>query len=238
MLKQLNDASKNVGLKMNISKTKTISNTTEHLYIDDMKLENVEEYIYLGHTIRIGKENQTAEIIRRIRLTRMAFGNMKYIIFKNGDIPINLKRKVFDTCILPVATYGLETMALTKKTANQLRVMQRAMERTMLNISLRDRRRNEEIRQRTKVVDIVTRVAELKWQWVGHVARQDQSKWTSKLTHWRPRETKRSVGRPQRRWLDDIKQQAGNRWFQTAQDRTAWRNMKEAYVQEWTTENG
>lgn len=236
MIRQLNDASKNVGLEMNISKTKMISNTKERVYIDGKEIEKVEEYVYLGHTIRVGKENQTAEIGRRIRLTWSAFGKMRYI-FKNSGIPINLKRKVFDTCILPVATYGLETMAMTKKTAERLRVMQRAMERAMLGITLRDRNRNEEIRQRTKVVDIIKRIAELKWQWVGHVARQDQTRWTVRVTHWRPRRTKRGVGRPQRRWLDDIKKQAGNRWFQLAQDRTAWRSMREAYVQEWM-ENG
>lgn len=235
MLTQLNDALRKVGLKMNIPKTKIINNTTEHIYIDGTRLENVEEYIYLGHSIRVGKENQTAELKRRIRLTWIAFGKMNYI-FRNNDIPINLKRKVFDTCILPVATYGLETMAITKKSANQLRVMQRAMERAMLNVSLRDRKRNDEIRQKTKVVDVITRMAELKWQWAGHVARLDKSRWTYKITHWRPRTTKRSVGRPQRRWLDDIKEHAGNRWFQIAQDRTAWRNLKEAYVQEWTRE--
>lgn len=234
MLKQLNDAAREIGLKMNITKTKIISNTEEPIYIDGTQLENVEEYIYLGHAIKIGKENQTAEIKRRIRLAWVGFGKMNYI-FRNCSIPINLKRKVFDTCILPIATYGLETMAMTRKTANQLRVMQRAMERAMLGISLRDRQRNEDIRQRTRVVDVIERFAELKWQWVGHVARQDQAKWTAKLTHWRPRQTKRNAGRPQKRWLDDIKRQAGNRWFQRAQDRTAWRNMKEAYIQEWIT---
>ncbi|XP_044755023.1 uncharacterized protein LOC123313977 [Coccinella septempunctata] len=224
MLNELNDALRKVGLKMNISKTKIIGNTTEHIYIDGTR-----------HSIRIGKENQTAELKRRIRLTWMAFGEMSYI-FRNNDIPINLKRKVFDTCILPEATYGLETMAITKKSANQPRVMQRAMERAMLNISIRERKRNGEIRQKTKVVDVIARIAESKWQWAGHVARLDKSRWSYKITYWRPRTTKRSVGRPQKRWLDDVKEHAGNRWFQIAQDRTVWRNLKEAYVQEWTKE--
>lgn len=41
---------------------------------------------------------------------------------KNKDIPMSLKRKVYDFCILPVTTYGLETMALTGRTAEQLTV--------------------------------------------------------------------------------------------------------------------
>ncbi|CAH2241350.1 jg15550 [Pararge aegeria aegeria] len=46
------------------------------------------------------------------------------------------------------------------------------MERAMLGISLRDKIRNEVIRQRTKVTDIAFRVSILKWQWAGHVCRR------------------------------------------------------------------
>lgn len=35
----------------------------------------------------------------------------------------------------------------------------------MLGISLRDRARNNEIRGRTKVVDIIREVTKLKWKW-------------------------------------------------------------------------
>ncbi|EFN60704.1 hypothetical protein EAG_07910, partial [Camponotus floridanus] len=76
------------------------------------------------------KENQTAEIKRKIRLAWIAFGKLNFI-FKNKDIPINFKRKAFDSCVLPVITYGLETMTMTKKTAEQLKVTQRAMERML-----------------------------------------------------------------------------------------------------------
>ncbi|CAH2251132.1 jg11818 [Pararge aegeria aegeria] len=54
----------------------------------------------------------------------------------------------------------------------RLRVTQRAMERAMLGVSLRDQIRNEEIRRRTRVTDIAQRVARLKWQWAGHIARK------------------------------------------------------------------
>jgi len=106
----------------------------------------------------------------------------------------------------------------------------------MLSISLREKNRNEEIRRRTKVVDIIERVVDIieSWslgQWVGHVARPSVDRWISKPVHWRPRQTKRSVGRPQRRLLDDVKRIAGGRWYQTAKDRTSWKQMKEAFVQ-------
>jgi len=54
-------------------------------------LDIVDEY--LGHFIKMVKENQTAEIKRRIKLTWIAFGKLSHIV-KNPDIPINLKRKM------------------------------------------------------------------------------------------------------------------------------------------------
>ncbi|CAH2208674.1 jg4156 [Pararge aegeria aegeria] len=51
--------------------------------------------------------------------------------------------------------------------------MLRITQRAMLGVSLRDQIRNEEIRRRTKVTDIrvAQRVAKVKWQWAGHIAR-------------------------------------------------------------------
>lgn len=52
-----------------------------------------------------------------------------------------VKRKVFDSRVLPVLTYGAETLMLTKTSINKVRVAQRAMmELSMLGISLRDRK--------------------------------------------------------------------------------------------------
>ena len=94
--------------------------------------------------------NQTAEINRRIGLSWATFGGFRYIL-KDGTIPINLKRKVYKSCILSVATYGLKKMTLTERSVNRLRTTQRAM----LGISLRERIRNENIRRRTGVTDVI-----------------------------------------------------------------------------------
>ena len=161
------------------------------------------EYVYLGHLTKLGKENQIGEITRRIRLGWAAFGNLSYVL-RNTEIPINLKKKVFNACILPVMAYGLETMAITSKKAGKLRVAQRTMERAILGISLRDRVRIEEIRRLTRGNDVMEHIAKAKWQWAGHVARGDEKKWTNKLMQWKPRTSRRSAGRPQKRWVDPI----------------------------------
>lgn len=46
------------------------------------------------------------------------------------------------------------------------------------------------------------------------------------MVRWRPRETARNFGRPQMRWLDDIKIIARSRWYHIAQDRTEWKTLK------------
>jgi hypothetical protein len=73
-------------------------------------------------------------------------------------------------------------------------VTERAMERAILGVSLRDRIRNDEIRKRTMVTDIARRTADFKWQWAGHNARRPLRR--KKVLEWRPRTGRRSVGRP------------------------------------------
>ena len=152
----------------------------------------VTSYKYLGHKIRIGRDNQTCEIKRRTGLAWAAYGKLKHIF--RSDIPLCLKRRVFDQCILPVMTYGSETSTLTKKSVNKVRVTQRAMERSLLGITIRNRVPNEIILQRTRVTDAVERMACLKWSWAGHVARMSHKKWTKIIIEWRPENKPRETG--------------------------------------------
>ena len=107
------------------------------------------------------------------------------------------------------------------------------MERAILGITLRDQIRNKIIRERTGVKDVVEAAA-LKWRWAGHIARSPKDKWIVRILSWRPRLTQRSAGRPQTRWRDDISSFAGTGWMNLAQDRGSWKQMEEAFVQQWT----
>ncbi|XP_044751721.1 uncharacterized protein LOC123311716 [Coccinella septempunctata] len=118
----------------------------------------------------------------------------------------------------PILTYGAETLTLTNATARKLKVTQRKMERSMLGVTLRDHIRNEDLRKRTGVEDVITVVARLKWNWAGHVARMRGDRWTKRLLEWRPRADKRSRGRPPTRWTDDIKRISDN-----------WKNVSAPY---------
>ncbi|CAH2235385.1 jg5953 [Pararge aegeria aegeria] len=200
--------------------------------VDGSILETVKEYTYLGQIVQLDRNSFEKEIDRRIQLGWGAFGKLRRVF--SSPIPQCLKTKVFDQCVLPVMTYGAETWTLTARLIHKLQVAQRAMERAMLGISLRDKIRNEVIRQRTKVTDIAFRVSVLKWQWAGHVCRRTDGRWSRKVLEWRPRVGKRSVGRPPTRWSDDLRKVAGIDWMRKAENRKSWRCLKEAYVQQWT----
>ena len=74
----------------------------------------------------------------------------------------------------------------------------------MLNITIRDKVRNSEIRKQTQVKDIILKIKEAKWRWAGHLMRKDDNRWTKRMTEWQPRCGKRGRGRQKLRWRDDI----------------------------------
>jgi hypothetical protein len=74
----------------------------------------------------------------------------------------------------------------------------------------------------------------LKWQWAGHISRRTDNRWGERVLEWRPRLGKRR-GRPQATWSDDLRRTAGGTWMRVAEDRArCWREIGEAYVQQWT----
>ncbi|CAH2240079.1 jg6334 [Pararge aegeria aegeria] len=104
------------------------------------------------------------------------------------------------------------------------------MERAILGVSLRDQIRREKIRRRTRVTEIAQRVAKLKRQWAGHIARKTDGIWGFKLLEWQPRTGKRSVRWPPTTWTDDIRRVAGSRWKQAAQHRVLWNSLQNYIV--------
>lgn len=129
--------------------------------------------------MQLGRNNFQSEVNRRIQLGWAAFGKLRQVF--SSPIPQSLKTKVFDQCVLPVMTYGAKTWTLTVGLVHKLKVTQRAMERAMLGVPLKDRIRNEVIWQRTKVTDIAHLVSKLKWQWAGHICRRTDDRWGKRV---------------------------------------------------------
>jgi len=239
MLKELNRESLKVGLSMNLKKTKVMLNEQveiddedQQIQVDNNTIEVVDHYIYLGQHISLQNASKEQEIKRRITLGWQAFGKAS-AIFKNKEFPLILKRQVYDQCITPTVTYGSETWNLTKKQLLKLRSMQRAHERIMLGVTWRDHIPSAQIREQTKIRDILEVINKAKWTWAGHVTRRKDNRWTTKLTTWQPRGHTRNRGRQKTRWRDDL-DAFRKFWHRDASNRAEWRQLGKAYVQQRT----
>ena len=165
-----------MGLKMNITKTKVMVVDNTPINVNNVLIENVPGHVYLGQHYSLNEKNQDKEIQRRIMAGWAAYAK-HWDIFES-NLAICLKRQV------PAMTYGAETWTLTKQAQNKLAAAQTKMERSMLNITYKDRRTNIWVRERTTLIDIIYTVRKMKWSWAGHINRLKDDRWTSRVTTW------------------------------------------------------
>ena len=89
---------------------------------------------------------------------------------------------------------------------------------------------NEELSDLYSLPNIVRVVKSRRMRWAGHVARMGEGRGVHRVLIGKP-ERKRPLGRPRRRWEDNIKmelQEVGGGcgdWMELAQDRDRWRAL-------------
>lgn len=230
MIRELDTASKKIGLQLNTSKTKVATNSIQRpIIVNGTAIEYVESYIYLGKQISFKKSRHEDELQRRINMTWRKYWTFKEIL--KAKLPLKLKKKVIDSCLLPCLSYGAQTWIFLKKTIHKIRTCQRAMERSILGIKLKDKCKSEDIRKKTQLIDAAQHAQKLKWRWAGHVARMTDERWTKRVTEWSGPSGTRSKGRPKDRWIDEIQKIAGKDWMMKAKNRKKWNKLEEAYTQ-------
>ena len=85
---------------------------------------------------------------------------------------------------------------------------------------------NEELRDLYSLPNIVRVVKSRRMRWAGHVARMGEGRGVHRVLVGEPKE-KRLLGRPRRRWEDNIKMDlqevgGGGDWMDLAQNRDRW----------------
>jgi hypothetical protein len=228
---KVNEETQQVGLKMNIGKCAVMFNefcSKRPVEIEGETIKEVDKFVYLGQEIN-AKGDFNGEISRRIQLSWAAFNKFRNLFISR--LPLCLKKKLFNQCILPVMTYGCQTWVLTKAQLRRLQVTQRKMERLMLGVTLLDKIRNSSIRKKTKITDVAVYCKALKWDFAWKVANSDE-KWAADILNWKP-DGKRGRGRPRPRWEDEIVKAAGENWKQLAEDKIAWNKVGVTFIQQW-----
>lgn len=234
LLQRLNSESKKIGLNMNASKTKIMSNSQKKIIqVEGKIIEYENEYVYLGKLVSFDSNSNENEIDRRTSTAWKKYWAQKEIL--KGNYSLNIKKTIMDSCILPSLTYASQTWVFTEKVKNKISSCQHAMERSILKLRKIQKTRNSDIRMKTKLTDALNFSLKQKWSWAGHLSRYEDKRWTYQTTKWQGPIGKRNVGRQRKRWADDIINTAGKNWMHTAKDRDRWKTMEEAFTRRGAT---
>ena len=113
LLKKVKEESEQVGLKLNIQKTKIMaSGPITSWQIDGETVETVSDFIFLGSKITADGD-YSHEIKRHLLLERKVMTNLDSI-FKSRDITLPTKVRLVKAMFFPVAMYGCESWTVKK----------------------------------------------------------------------------------------------------------------------------
>ncbi|KAJ4425726.1 hypothetical protein ANN_27922 [Periplaneta americana] len=206
-----------------------------NIKIGDLSFEEMEKFKYLGATVT--NINDTREEIKR----RINMGNACYYsvekLLSSSLLSKNLKVRIYKTVILPVLLYGCDTWTLTLREEHRLRMFENKVLRKIFGAKRDEvtgewrKLHNTELHALYSSPDIIRNLKSRHLRWAGHVARKGESRNAYRVLVGRP-EVKRPLGRPRRRWEDNIKMDLREVEYDDrdcinlAQDRDRWR----AYV--------
>ena len=121
-----------------------------------------------------------------------------------------MKVKTYKTIILPVVLYGCETWSLTLREERRLRVFKNKVLRKIIRAKKHEitsawrKLHNAELHALYFWPNTIRSLKSRRLRWAGHVARMEQSRYAYRVLVGKP-EGKRPLGRPRRRWEDNIK---------------------------------
>ena len=148
---------------------------------------------------------------------------------------------VLNTIILPVVLYGCEAWSLTLREERKLRVFENIVLRRIFGPRREEvtgewrRLHNEELNDLYSSPNIVRMIKSRRMRWAGYVARMRKERGVYSVLVGKP-EGKRPLGRPRRRWVDNIRMDLREvgcgyvDWIGLAQDRDRWRMLVSAVM--------
>ena len=114
--------------------------------MEDTKMPRVKEFKYLGSTV----QESEREVKKRLQAGWNGWRRVSGVIC-DRSLPARVKGKVYSSVIRPKMVYGLKTVAITKKQVEEMEVAEIKMLRFAMEVTRKDKIRNEYIRSTVKV---------------------------------------------------------------------------------------
>jgi len=192
-LKNLEREAEKVGLKINMDKTRYMSNLNSNPeYKLNGRIEKVNDYKYLGAYV---KSTQKEFNIRKAQACQ-AFWNLKKVW--HSKLPVSLKLRLFKALCIPILLYGCETWIMTKdiknKTPNAFAI--RKCYRIIMGIKYLDKVKNETILEQIKEIPLSETVTARQLKFYGKVLDDNENVIAKTYLVYVPEHGKRKRGRP------------------------------------------
>ena len=144
LLRKVKEESENVGLKLNIQKSKMMaSGPITSWQMDGETVEIVADFIFLGSKITADGDC-SQEVKRRLLLGRKVMTNLGSIL-KSRDITLPTKVHLVKAKVFPVIMYGCESWAIKKADCQGIDAFELWCWRRLLRVAWTARRSNQSI---------------------------------------------------------------------------------------------
>jgi hypothetical protein len=176
--------------------------------IGNRSFENVSQFKSFRTTV-INQNLIQAEIKRRLNSGNACCHSVQNLL-SSLLLSKNVKVGIYKTIVLPVALYGCETWSLTVREEHKLRVFENRVLREIFGPKMDGVTRgwrklhNKELHNLYSSPSIIRVIKLRRMRWAGHVERMGKKRNVYKLLVGKP-EGKRPLGRPRRKWMDNIK---------------------------------
>jgi len=192
----------------------------EMMLEDDVAIEGVKKFCYLGDVIS-GDGSSNAASIARVRCGWKKFRELACILTHKKVSP-RLKGRVYSTCVRSAMVYGSETWPMTAEQERRFERAEMRMVRWMCGVSLRDNLRSDELRRRLGIEAIGQVLRRGRLRWLGHVLRKEENDWVRKSMNIIV-VGNRGRGRPKLTWGKVVERDMNLKGLR--RDRVKWRGM-------------
>ena len=236
LTERLDKASAKMGMEINGEKCKIMQIGKKNnmqdadnidIQVGNHTIEKVNDFKYLGAYI---SDNARCEKEIKTRLAMALASMVKYNkIWRNKKITVNTKVRLLKAVITSIALYGCQSWTLSKEMEKRIESFEFKCYRHMLQIPYTAHVANESIKNQIDATTgtserLLGTVRKRKLQWFGHLVRQDNS--LAKMIMEGMVEGKRGRGRPEKQWIDNIKEWTMleiSEIMKKARDREQWR---------------